>query len=85
MADNLENLTFELLRALRNDVQTLRTEMHEGFAELKQRVTSVETAVVKSRGDNLSTQEDVYRHQSTIDRIVERIERIERRMEIVAP
>jgi hypothetical protein len=55
MTGNVENLTLELLRALHNDVQPLRSEMHEGFAELKQRATSVENAVVKARGDNLST------------------------------
>lgn len=45
MTEHVENLTLELLRALRNDVQTLRTEMHDGFAELEQRMSSFESAL----------------------------------------
>jgi hypothetical protein len=82
MPENIENLTLELLRALRNDIQTLRSEMHADFKDMKQRLTSLESAVTKSRGDSLSTQEDVYRQQAVIDRLVERIERIERRLEL---
>ena len=47
MSDNIENLTLELLRALRNDVQTLRSEMHADFKDMKQRLTSLESAVTK--------------------------------------
>ena len=82
MSDNLENHTLELLRLLRNDIQTIRTEMHAEFKDVKLRLTGVESAVTKARGDSLSTQEDVYRQQATIDRLVERIERIERRLEL---
>ena len=42
MAENTENLILEHLRNLRNDVLTLRAEMHEGFNDLKLRVSSIE-------------------------------------------
>jgi hypothetical protein len=37
------------LRALRSEVQTLRTEMHAEFRDLKQRVASVENAIVSMK------------------------------------
>jgi len=82
MTANVENLILEMLRALRNDVQTLRTETRQGFAEQKQRTGGVEAAIVKARGDNLSTQEDVYRQQTTMDRLAERLDRVEKRLEL---
>ncbi|WP_123105014.1 hypothetical protein [Acidithiobacillus sulfuriphilus] len=83
MTDNIENLLLEHLKALRNEVAILRIEMHDEFRDLKQRVTSLEAALVRLRGDLVGMQEDAYRQQSRIDQIVDRIERIERRLELI--
>ena len=82
MVDNIENIVLEHLKALRNEVKSLRTEMHEEFKDVKLRLHSIEGALVKVRSDNLGTQEDVYRQQASIDRLAERVERIERRLEL---
>ncbi len=79
MGDNVENLVLEQLRAIRAGQDRIEHKL----AELSARMTSLETAVARSRSDNLSTQEDVYRQQGAIDRITERLERVERRLEIL--
>ena len=79
MTDNVENLVLEHLRALRAGQDRIEHKL----SELSSRMTSLETAVSRSRSDNLSTQEDVYRQQGTIDRINERLERVEKRLELI--
>jgi len=61
----------------------LFSDIEHKLSEISARLTSLETATARSRADNLSTQEDVYRQQGTIDRINERLERLERRLEII--
>ena len=65
MTDNVENLVLEHLRALRAGQERIEHKL----SELSARITSLETVTTRSRSDNLSTQEDVYRQQATIDRI----------------
>jgi hypothetical protein len=80
---NVENLVLEILRSLRSEVQTLRTEMHDEFGDLKQRMASVERTVNNSRNDAVEAQAYSYRQQSVIDRLTGRIERIEKRLELI--
>ena len=54
MADNIENIVLEHLKALRNEVKSLRTKMHEEFRDVKLRLHSIEGALVKVRSDNLA-------------------------------
>jgi len=49
MADNVENIVIEHLRALRSEVQTLRTEMHAEFKDVKLRLSSVESAIASMK------------------------------------
>jgi predicted nucleic acid-binding Zn-ribbon protein len=83
MTDNVENLVLEQLRAIRNQIETLQTETRAGFHEVKHRLTSVETGIAGLRRDGVGTQEEVYRQQATIDRLTERMERIEKRLELI--
>ena len=76
---NVENIVIEHLKALRNGQDRIEAKL----SEVSARLTSLETAVVKSRSDNLGTQEDVYRQQSVIDRLAERLERVERRLDLI--
>lgn len=80
MNDNVEHIMLDHLRALRGG----QDRIEQKLSEITARLTSLQTAVVKSRSDNLSMQEDVYRQQSMFDRLAERVERIERRLEIHA-
>jgi tetrahydromethanopterin S-methyltransferase subunit G len=81
--ENVENLVPEQLRVLRNDILAFRSENQSEFSEIKHRLTRVESSIASMRGENVGTQEDVYRQQSVIDSIKERLQRIERRLEIV--
>lgn len=40
--NNLENHTFELLRAIRNDIAILKSDMHHGFADTNLRISAIE-------------------------------------------
>lgn len=83
MSENIENLILlEHLRMLRNEVAGLRTEMHEEFRDVKLRLGSVESAVVSVRRDSTDQMGDVVRQQLRIDQLAERLERLERRLEL---
>ncbi len=82
MTESVENLVLEQLRGLRSQIGALQAEARTDFQEIKHRLTSVESSIAGWRRDNLGTQEDVYRQQAAIDRINERILRIEKRLEL---
>jgi ElaB/YqjD/DUF883 family membrane-anchored ribosome-binding protein len=82
MTDNIENIVIEHLRALRSEVQTLRTEMHAEFRDLKQRVGSVKNAIVSMKHESADIRGDYVRQQMSIDNIVEPVQRIEKRLEL---
>ena len=83
MTDDVGNLVLEQLRALRNDLLGLRTDMHAEFKDLKHRLSSLEGAALGSRRDVTSAQEDLYRQQGRIDQLIDRLERVERRLDLV--
>ena len=80
--ENVENIVLEQLRALRNEILAFRAENQNEFSEIKHRLTRVESSIAAMRGENVGTQEDVYRQQGVIDQIKERLQRIEKRLEI---
>jgi tetrahydromethanopterin S-methyltransferase subunit G len=84
MSDNVENLVLEQLRAIRNDIQASRDENRAEFSEIKHRLSRVESSLAHMRGEHVGTQEDVYRQQSVIDTIKERLQRIEKRLDLNA-
>ncbi len=45
MTENVENLIIEHLRALRSEIQTLRTEMQGEFRDVKARLSTLEVAM----------------------------------------
>jgi len=82
MTENVENLVLENLRSLRNEILAFRSENQSEFGEIKHRLTRVESSLASMRGENAGTQEDVYRQQGVIDAIKERLQRIEKRLEL---
>ena len=78
MTDNIDNIVLEHLRVLRAGQDRIKT----GLKKVKQRLTSVESGIAGLRRDNLGTQEDVYRQQTVIDAIQDRLQRIEKRFEL---
>ena len=71
-------LVLEHLRGLRAGQDRIEQDVRE----VKHRLTSLENGIAGLRHDGLGTQEDVYRQQATVDKIKERLERIERRLEL---
>lgn len=82
MGENVENMVLEQLRALRSEIIAFRAENQSEFSEIKHRLSRVESGIASMRGENAGTQEDVYRQQSVIDSIKERLQRIEKRLEL---
>jgi predicted nucleic acid-binding Zn-ribbon protein len=73
-----DNLVLEHLRHIRWRVDTL----HEDMSDVKQRLTSLERSVARILGETAGLYSDQASQQATIDRLTDRIERIERRLEL---
>ena len=58
MAGQVDNVIIEHLKALRSDVQTLRSEMHVEFKDVKLRSSSVESAIVSMKQELADTRGD---------------------------
>ncbi|PWG61447.1 hypothetical protein [Sediminicurvatus halobius] len=78
MPDSVENLLLEHLRVIRSDLSAMK----EDLREVKQRITSVESGVAGLRRDSAQVYADTVDQHGRYDRLLERIERIERRLEI---
>ncbi len=75
---NVENLILEHLRVIRSDIGLLRDDSRE----IKSRLTSVEQGMSVLRKDSAAQYSDVVDTHSRYDRLAERIEMIEKRLEI---
>ena len=58
MAGQVDNAIIEHLKALRSDVQTLRSEMHVEFKDVKLRLSSVESAIGSMKHELADTRGD---------------------------
>jgi hypothetical protein len=74
MTENVENLMLEHLRAIRASQDRIEFEVKE----VKTRITHLEQAVLGGRRDAVQTQEDVYRQQAALDRLGDRVDKLER-------
>jgi septal ring factor EnvC (AmiA/AmiB activator) len=81
MSESVENLILEHLRGMRGDIAALR----EDSREVKSRLTSLETAVSAMRREIADLYADVVGQHSRYDRLLERIERIEKRLDLTQP
>ena len=80
--DNLANILIEHLKNLRSDVTSMRSEMHTEFRDVKARVTQLDASIVGVRRDGALSAEDFAQQQVSIDSLVERVQRIEKRLEL---
>ena len=80
--ENVDNLIVEHLKGLGSDIAGMRTEMQAEFKDVKARLNHLEGSMAGIRRDNALGAEDFARQQVSIDRLVERIQRIERRLEL---
>lgn len=78
MTENVENLVLEHLRALRAGQDRIENELRD----LKGRVSAVENGLNGVRRDLVALAEADARLQVAMDRFGERVDRIERRLEL---
>lgn len=78
MSDNVENLILEHLRGMRAGQERIEHELRE----IKNRITSLESGVAGIRRDSAHDNDKIVNQQMGLDHLSERIERIERRLEL---
>ena len=79
MTDNVENLVLEHLRHIRARVDQIADDM----GDLKHRMSSLESAMVSVKHEVAHGDETDARQQVTLDKLVDRIQRIENRLELL--
>jgi len=82
MDEGIDSLIIGYLKGLRSDVQSLRSEIHAEFRDVKLRLASVETAIVGAKHESADIRGDFVRQQVSLDSLLERIQRVERRLEL---
>lgn len=83
MTADVENIVLEQLRLLRNDVQSFRVDLLAELVEIKNRLRSLEAGQATIRRDLLGVVDDQVSHQAALDRLAQRLDRIERRLELL--
>lgn len=79
MTENVENLIVEHLRHIRGRVDRIAEDM----SDLKHRMSSLESAMVLVKRDASAGDETDARQQVSLDRLLDRIDRIERRLDVI--
>ncbi len=82
MAEAIESPLLEHLKALRNELCDFRNEFQSETENLKHRMSALETAMINVKREFTAGDETDARHQVQIDQLVERIRRIEKRLEL---
>ncbi len=77
MTEEVDNLILEHLRHIRSDIAVMKDDLRE----IKQRPGSLESAVAGLKRDNPGLCGDIAEQPSRFDRLVERVEHIERRLD----
>ena len=78
MSDNIDNLVLEHLRHIRGRVDLIADDMKE----VKHRLSTLESSLSLVRREIIVGDETGARQQVSIDRIMDRLERIENRLEL---
>jgi tRNA threonylcarbamoyladenosine modification (KEOPS) complex Cgi121 subunit len=78
MADAVDNLVLEHLKK----IQTEQSASRERDSEILSRLAHIETSIVRLARDGADNFAEVIADRHAIDKLKERIERIERRLEL---
>ena len=73
-----DNLVIEHLRAIRTEIAAVKSDT----ADTRQRVISIETSIVDMRRNVVHVFEDFAHQQLTMDKLLDRVQRIEKRLEL---
>lgn len=79
MTENINNLIIEHLRVIRADIGNIKDDMRE----VKHRLASLETSMAGVKRENVLLYETTATQHASYDRLAERVERIERRLDII--
>ena len=79
MTENVENLIVEHLRHIRGRVDRIA----EDVGDLKHRMSSLESAMVLVKREVSAGDETDARQQVSLDRLLDRIDGIERRLDLI--
>lgn len=82
MTEEIDHLLLEHLKALRNELRDFRNEFQSETENLKHRMSALETAMINVKREVTAGDETDARHQVQIDQLVERIRRLEKRLEL---
>jgi uncharacterized coiled-coil DUF342 family protein len=82
MTEDVDNLLLEHLKSLRNELRDFRNEFHTETENLKHRMSSLETAMINVKREVNAGDETDARQQVQLDQLVERIRRLEKRLEL---
>ena len=78
MTESIDNLILEHLRHIRGRADQLAEDM----SDVKHRMTSLETGMSLVKREVMAGDDTDARQQLSLDRLVQRIERIEKRLEL---
>jgi len=78
MTDNIENLILEHLKK----IQTEQTSARERDREILARLSSIESGLARISRDEAMTYAELVQDRHVVDKLKERIERIENRLEL---
>ena len=79
MTDNVENVILENLRHIRGRVDRIAEDM----TDVKLRLSGIDSAMVLVKREVTYGDETDARQQLSLDRLADRIERIERRLDLI--
>lgn len=80
MSDKVDNLVLEHLPGMRGSQERIEHELRE----IKNRITSVEAGVAGIRRDAAHDNNKIVQQKIGLDQLAERLERIEKRLEIAS-
>ena len=78
MTDQIDNIILEHLKAIRSELAEIKADT----SDIKLRLHSVDTSVIELRRNDVHLFEDDARQQVSLDKLLERIQRIEKRLEL---
>ncbi|WP_437556306.1 hypothetical protein [Acidithiobacillus sulfuriphilus] len=84
MTDNTENLVIEHLKAIRNELRDFRNRFDDEMDDIKTRISGLETAMVSVKREVNYGDEVDARQQVSLDRILKRLDRLERRLDLTS-
>ena len=73
MTDKVENLILEQLRLMREDMQTMRSEMTGGFSEVTSRIDDLEAGQQAIQGVLFGLGRSMYLLESRVEHIEEKL------------